>query len=43
MREDTRERIVDCPYCGKKIKIVMRAEGELSGWKKFNTVWIEMA
>lgn len=41
--EDTQERTVDCPHCGRKIKIVARAEGHLIGWKKFNTVWIESA
>jgi DNA-directed RNA polymerase subunit RPC12/RpoP len=40
--EDTQERIVECPHCGKRIKIVARAEGYLD-WKKFNTVWIEKA
>jgi len=41
--EDVQERIVECPHCGRNIKIVSRAEGHLVGWKKFNTVWIQKA
>jgi hypothetical protein len=43
LAEDVQERIVECPHCGKNIKIVARAEGYLGGWKKFNTVWVQKA